>query len=71
MMLILAMVAAEYLFFGILSPTSWAHNYLEALPFITIIGGIGVDWMIGAGAGPHRRIRIRGAVARGVHGSSS
>ena len=47
LMLVLAMVAAEYLFFGILSPTSWAHNYLEALPFITIIGGIGVDWMIG------------------------
>jgi hypothetical protein len=44
--LILAMVAAEYLFFGILSPTSWAHNYLEALAFITIMGGIGVDWMI-------------------------
>jgi hypothetical protein len=46
MILILAMVAAEYLFFGILSPTAWGHNYLEALPFITIIGGIGVDWMI-------------------------
>jgi len=46
-MLVLAMIAAEYLFFGILSPTSWGHNYLEALPFITIIGGIGVDWMIG------------------------
>jgi Dolichyl-phosphate-mannose-protein mannosyltransferase len=44
--LVLAMVAAEYLFFGILSPTSWGHNYLEALPFITILGGIGVDWMI-------------------------
>ncbi len=46
MLLILGVVAAEYLFFGILSPTSWGHNYLEALPFITIIGGIGVDWMI-------------------------
>jgi dolichyl-phosphate-mannose-protein mannosyltransferase len=44
--LIFAIVAAEYLFFGILSPTSWGHNYLEALPFITIIGGIGVDWML-------------------------
>ena len=44
---VFAIVAAEYLFFGILSPTAWAHNYLEALPFITIVGGIGVDWMIG------------------------
>ena len=46
--LIFAMVAAEYLFYGLLSPTSWAHNFLEVLPFITIVGGIGVDWMIGA-----------------------
>ncbi len=46
-MLVLAIVAAEYLFFGILSPTSWGHNYLEPLPFITIVGGISVDWMIG------------------------
>lgn len=44
--LVLAMVAAEYLFYGVLSPTSWGHNFLEALPFIAIIGGIGVDWMI-------------------------
>ena len=46
-MLVLAMVAAEYLFFGILSPTSWGHNFLEPLPFIAIVGGIGVDWIIG------------------------
>ncbi len=44
--LVLAMVAAEYLFYGVLSPTSWGHNFLEPLPFIAIIGGIGVDWMI-------------------------
>jgi hypothetical protein len=53
-LLVLAMVAAEYLFFGILSPTSWAHNYLESLPFITIIGGIGVDWLIDQSAGAAR-----------------
>jgi hypothetical protein len=47
--MIFAMVAAEYLFYGLLSPTAWAHNYLEVLPFITIIGGIGVDWIIGGG----------------------
>lgn len=45
-MLVLAIIAAEYFFYGVLSPTSWAHNYLEVLPFIAIIGGIGVDWMI-------------------------
>jgi hypothetical protein len=40
--LVLAMVAAEYAFFGILSPTAWGHNYLEALPFIAIVAGIGL-----------------------------
>jgi hypothetical protein len=45
--LVLAMVAAEYIFFGLLSPTAWGHNYLEPLPFVTIIGGIGADWILG------------------------
>ena len=44
--LVLAMVAADYLFYGVLSPTSWGHNFLEPLPFIAIVGGVGVDWMI-------------------------
>ncbi|HVN29157.1 MAG TPA: hypothetical protein VMT64_11750, partial [Candidatus Binataceae bacterium] len=44
--LVLIGIAAEYLFYGVLSPTSWGHNFLEPLPFIAIIGGIGVDWMI-------------------------
>jgi hypothetical protein len=39
--LVLAIVCAEYLFFGVISPTAWGHNYLEALPFIAIIAGIG------------------------------
>ena len=39
--LITAMVAAEYLFYGVLSPTAWAHNYLEALPFVAIVAGAG------------------------------
>ena len=59
LMLVLAMVAAEYLFFGILSPTSWAHNYLEVLPFITIIGGIGVDWIIGQAQSASKDSRAR------------
>lgn len=46
MALVLAIVAAEYIFFGLLSPTAWGHNYLEPLPFITIIGGLGVDWIL-------------------------
>jgi Dolichyl-phosphate-mannose-protein mannosyltransferase len=40
--LVLAMVAAEYAFFGILSPTAWAHNYMEALPFIAIVAAVGL-----------------------------
>jgi len=47
LILIFTMIAAEYFFYGLLSPTAWAHNYLEVLPFITIVGGIGVDWIIG------------------------
>ncbi len=46
--LVLAMVAAEYAFHGLLSPTAWGHNYLEALPFIAILSGIGLDWLIAA-----------------------
>ena len=39
--LVLAIIAAEYAFYGLLSPTAWGHNYLEPLPFIAIIAGIG------------------------------
>lgn len=41
--LVLAIVAAEYAFYGVLSPTVWGHNYLEPLPFIAIIAGIGAN----------------------------
>ena len=41
--LVLAIVAAEYAFYGVLSPTVWGHNYLELLPFIAIIAGIGAN----------------------------
>ena len=44
--LTLMIIAADYLFYGVLSPTSWAHNFLEPLPFVAIIGGIGVDRII-------------------------
>jgi hypothetical protein len=46
--LVMAMVAAEYIFFGLLSPTAWGHNYLEALPFIAIIAGVGAMGLLGA-----------------------
>ncbi len=48
LMLVVALVAAEYAFYGVLSPTAWGHNYLEALPFIAIVAGIGVTALVGA-----------------------
>ena len=45
-MLVLAIVAAEYAFYGVLSPTSWAHNYLEAIPFIAIVAAIGATALV-------------------------
>ena len=44
--LVLAIVAAEYAFYGVLSPTAWGHNYLEPLPFIAIVAGIGAMALI-------------------------
>ena len=46
--LVLALAGAEYVFFGILSPTAWGHNYLEALPFIAIFAGLGAMRLIEA-----------------------
>jgi hypothetical protein len=46
--LVLAIVAAEYAFYGVLSPTAWGHNYLEAIPFIAIVAGIGATALIQA-----------------------
>ncbi|HYB92163.1 MAG TPA: glycosyltransferase family 39 protein [Candidatus Binataceae bacterium] len=40
--LVLATAAAQYVFFGLMSPTAWAHNYLEPLPFVAIIASIGL-----------------------------
>ena len=48
MILVLAIFGAEYLFYGVLSPTAWAHNYLEALPFIAIVAGIGGAELVGS-----------------------
>jgi len=46
--LVLAIVAAEYAFYGVLSPTAWGHNYLEAIPFIAIVAAIGATALIQA-----------------------
>lgn len=46
--LVLAIVASEYLFYGVLSPTAWGHNYLEALPFIAIVAGMGGSELVSA-----------------------
>ncbi len=48
--LVIAIAAAQYAFFGVLSPTAWAHNYLEAIPFIAIIAGLGAARIITAAA---------------------
>jgi dolichyl-phosphate-mannose-protein mannosyltransferase len=46
--LVLAIVAAEYAFYGVLSPTAWGHNYLEPLPFIALVAAIGAMALIAA-----------------------
>ncbi len=46
--IVLAMVSAQYAFYGVLSPTAWGHNYLEATPFIAILAGLGLVWFAAA-----------------------
>jgi len=38
--LILLLVGFNYAFFGLLSPTSWGHNYLDFLPYVAIVAAI-------------------------------
>jgi hypothetical protein len=35
------------LFYEVLSPTAWGHNYLDPLPWIALVGGVGIVWLIG------------------------
>jgi len=53
--LVLALVAAEYAFYGVMSPTAWGHNYLEPLPFIAIVAAIGATALIRASWTPPRQ----------------
>ncbi len=46
--LVLAIAAAEYAFYGVLSPTAWGHNYLEPLPFIAIVAAFGAMALVQA-----------------------
>jgi hypothetical protein len=48
LLLVLGLAVANYLFFGFLSPTAWAHNYLDFLPFLAIIAAIGFDGVLAA-----------------------
>jgi hypothetical protein len=48
LVLILVTIGAEYAFYGVLSPTAWGHNYLEVIPFIAIVAGIGAAELVAA-----------------------
>ena len=52
LILVLATIGAEYAFYGVLSPTAWGHNYLEVIPFIAIVAGIGAAELIAAAQDP-------------------
>ncbi len=68
--LVIAIVVAEYAFYGLLSPTAWGHNYLEPLPFIAIVAGIGamalvraISNLIAGEREPHRWRLLAGGAA--------
>src|SRR5271156_3708767 len=48
MILVLAIVVAEYAFYGVLSPTAWGHNYIEPIPFSAIVAGVGAIVLVDA-----------------------
>jgi len=43
-----SVLVAYLLFFGVVSPTAWGHNYLEAWPFVCLLAGAGVSWLVEA-----------------------
>jgi hypothetical protein len=62
--LVLAIIAAEYAFYGVMSPTAWGHNYLEPLPFIAIVAGIGATALLSAIRTASQQVRlVAGAAA--------
>jgi dolichyl-phosphate-mannose-protein mannosyltransferase len=69
--LVLAIVGVEYLFYGVLSPTAWGHNFLEVMPFVAIFAGVGAERLLVAighriTAEEHRRSDWITAVAGGA-----
>jgi len=56
---LLAWVALGYAFYGFLSPTVWAHNFLELLPALAALAGHGAE-RVWCGLA-----RVRGAAPRG------
>jgi Dolichyl-phosphate-mannose-protein mannosyltransferase len=61
--LVLAIVVAEYAFYGVLSPTAWGHNYLEPLPFVAIVAGIGAMALIQASRDAREHWKLLGTGA--------
>jgi len=61
--LVLAIVVAEYAFYGVLSPTAWGHNYLEPLPFFAIVAGIGAMALIQASRDAREHWKLLGTGA--------
>ncbi len=43
-----SLLAVELLFFSVISPTAWGHNFLEVWPFVAILAGAGLTWLIDA-----------------------
>jgi hypothetical protein len=54
--IVTAVLGAYLLFFCVLSPTAWGHNFVEVWPFIAILGGAGVVWFIDAWPGSPLRL---------------
>jgi hypothetical protein len=63
--LIWLMAGANWGFYSFVSPTGWAHNYLEGLPFIAVIAGSGTWWVVEGfpGVKPLARHRTAGTCA--------
>lgn len=49
--LVLGLVSADYLFFGVLSPTAWGHNYLDAIPGVAVVAALGARYVFDAARG--------------------
>jgi hypothetical protein len=61
--LVVSILAAELLFFVVLSPTAWGHNFLEMWPFVAMLAGAGVAWLIEAWSTSWIRLAAGAAVA--------